>query len=113
MHLEQFIYLVKIKIQNLYSKFKKVDFGSNKGFLLVDSLMSVFIISLIVSLLVPAVIGAHRLEEESSQKLEFYRTLYIDLNSGLDFNESNKYFIKSGYVYNKERTWCIESVKKE
>lgn len=75
--------------------------------------MSVFIISLIVTLIIPAVIGAYRLEEESIRKLEFYRSLYIDLNSGIDFDESNKYLIKSGYVCNKEGTWCIESVNKE
>lgn len=82
------------------------------GFLLADALLSLMILVIITSILLPALVVLVQYDIKSKEQLEFNRHLYIVMNGYEDFDEfkdqSRGYIISQGEICDKdEEDLCI------
>lgn len=99
---------MKKRYQKLSFKSKKIDFELNDGFLMVDGLLSMAIIGIITTIVLPTIITVNILDKESYSSLTFYRTLYLDIKSNDDWKSNPSYSIEKERICHKTTSQCFE-----
>ena len=85
----------------MFSRFRKDSSGlRDDGFLLADSLLSLMILIIITSILLPALVFLVEYDIKSKEQLEFNRHLYIVMNGYEDFDEFKDH--NKGYVISQD-----------
>lgn len=101
----------------MFSKFKKASSGlKNEGFLLADSLLSLMMLIIITSILLPALIVLVQYDIRTKEQLEFNRQLFIAMSAYDDFDdfkdESKRYVIRQDEICDEEKEGLCFSYQK-
>lgn len=101
----------------MYFKFKKDNSGLNdKGFLLVDSLLSLMTLVIITNILLPALLVLVQYDDATESQLKFNRQLYITISSYETFEDfkkdDEKFLVKQGEICDKNKTDLCVTIKK-
>lgn len=80
---------------------------NDKGFLFADSMLSLMMLIIITSILLPALIVLVQYDMKTKEQLEFNRQLFIALNAYEDFDEfksgNGRYFIRQDEICDKAK----------
>lgn len=92
----------------LFSKYKKGNSElKDEGFLLADSMLSLIMLIIITSILLPAVIFLMQYDIKTKEQLEFNRQLFIAMSVYDDFDdfedENKRYIIRQDEICDKEK----------
>lgn len=101
----------------LYFKFKKGNSGlKDDGFLLVDSLLSLMTLTIITSILLPALLVLVQYDDVTQSQLKFNRELYISLSAYENFEDfkrdNDKFLVKQGEICDKDKKDICVTIKK-
>lgn len=101
----------------MYFKFKKGNSGLNDdGFLLVDSLLSLMTLTIITSILLPALLVLVQYDNVTQSQLKFNRELYISLSAYENFEDfkrvNDKFLVKQGEICDKDKKDICVTIRK-
>lgn len=81
------------------------------GFLLIDSVISLKIMLIITTILVPTIIHLNHVDKQADNKLEMLRRLYIEIQNSEDqddFLKNERYVIRGDEICEEAANICIK-----
>lgn len=80
---------------------------NNDGFILADSIFSVFTLTVIVTVLIPAVLMLEEMNRAGEEELGFHRQLFLELKRYEDYDSfiknTERYDVKRGEICDKRK----------